>query len=126
MEGQPLHNATVTFNPVAGRVLRPAVGMTDSAGRFSLTTFQSNDGALRGKYKVTIEYFGPPSTGVPKTMADIHKERKWLKEVPGAPPIPRTSAFHRNYSNAELTPFELTVPCGRVNLALNRYGTKDD
>lgn len=51
-KGKPVDQGTITFEPVdtAGRV---AAG-TISAGSYSLTTMSPDDGALPGKYRVTI------------------------------------------------------------------------
>jgi hypothetical protein len=49
--GQPLPDAAVVFTPDNGRL---ASGVTDSEGRFELSTFGENDGALIGKHIVTI------------------------------------------------------------------------
>src|SRR5262249_24487766 len=50
--GQPLEGAHVTFtNPAAKR---SAYGQTDSDGRFTLTTFERNDGAVPGKQQVSV------------------------------------------------------------------------
>ncbi len=49
--GQPVAEARVMFLVEGGR---PASGMTDSEGRFELTTFEPGDGALPGEHKVTV------------------------------------------------------------------------
>ncbi len=49
--GVPIADATVTFVPEKGRV---ATGVTDKQGRFTMTTFEKNDGALPGQYRVAI------------------------------------------------------------------------
>ena len=51
LDGKPLADAAVMFIPTDGR--RPATGKTDKEGRFKLTTFTPDDGALRGEHKVT-------------------------------------------------------------------------
>ncbi|MEQ1824767.1 MAG: hypothetical protein ABL921_02440 [Pirellula sp.] len=59
-EGKPIANATVNFTPMAdqgrpeGRRGRVALGMTDKDGRFKLTTYANDDGAIVGKHKVTV------------------------------------------------------------------------
>lgn len=52
LDGEPVAGAHVTFSPkTAGP---PAFGMTDEQGRFSLQTFEPGDGAIAGKYLVTV------------------------------------------------------------------------
>ena len=59
-EGKPVANATVNFTPMsdqgraAGRRGRVALGMTDKDGRFKLTTYENDDGAIVGKHTVTV------------------------------------------------------------------------
>jgi hypothetical protein len=52
LDGQPLEGATVSFFPKGD--FSPANGKTDSAGRFEMTTFNSNDGAMTGSFDVTV------------------------------------------------------------------------
>lgn len=54
--GTPVEGASVTFHSPAGQDAdRPsAVGQTDAEGRFDLTTFVPQDGAVPGEYGVTI------------------------------------------------------------------------
>lgn len=58
LKGNPVSSAVVTFvvrlPESEGRVFT-AVGMTDTAGRFTLTTFRPSDGAVAGAHTVTIE-----------------------------------------------------------------------
>lgn len=57
-QGQPLADAMVTFHPqsagASGGQNRGAVGKTDASGNFALTTFEPQDGAIPGKYRVTV------------------------------------------------------------------------
>ena len=51
-KGAPVEGATVTFScPTASR---SASGVTDASGKFSLTSFDTNDGAIAGEHAVTI------------------------------------------------------------------------
>src|SRR5207244_2338143 len=52
LDGKTLEGANVTFMPVGEG--RPASGSTNAEGRFRLTTFSTNDGALRGEYRVVV------------------------------------------------------------------------
>lgn len=51
-KGEPLAGAYVTFFQPEANV--SAVGRTDDAGRFTLTTFAEGDGAVPGSQKVTV------------------------------------------------------------------------
>ena len=56
-DNKPVSGASVTFIPLDVSVaekLRPQ-GVTDDEGAFTLTTYESNDGAPEGQYVVTIE-----------------------------------------------------------------------
>lgn len=59
-QGKPVSNATVNFTPLpdasraAGQRGRPALGLTDKEGRFTLTTYHDGDGAIVGKHTVTV------------------------------------------------------------------------
>ena len=55
-QGQPLPNAVVTFYPESGR---PASGITNSQGEFSLSTFGAQDGAVIGMHKATVSEPAP-------------------------------------------------------------------
>jgi len=50
--GEPVEGATVAFQPVGGS--KGAVGVTDASGKYALTTFESDDGAVPGEYKVKV------------------------------------------------------------------------
>ncbi|MEO8497827.1 MAG: hypothetical protein ABI614_22400 [Planctomycetota bacterium] len=50
-KGAPVGDAVVTFMPTSGR---PASGQTDAAGKFTLSTFGNNDGAVLGDHKISI------------------------------------------------------------------------
>ena len=50
--GQPVEGATVAFQSAGGS--RGAIGVTDAGGKYTLTTFESGDGAVPGAYQVKI------------------------------------------------------------------------
>ena len=52
LDGKPLAEASVIFQPTAGG--RPAAGVTDADGRFKVGTFKPRDGALPGMHVVTV------------------------------------------------------------------------
>ena len=72
-QGKPVANATVNFTPqpqegrAEGRRGRVALGITDQEGRFTLTTFENNDGAIVGKHTVSVGLNIDESTGASPT-----------------------------------------------------------
>jgi hypothetical protein len=64
MGGQPLGGATVTFRPDGAG--SGCAGITDESGNFKLSTFAAGDGAVPGKYGVTVTKVdaGPASVDV--------------------------------------------------------------
>src|SRR5437588_8824939 len=57
-DGSPIAQAQVEFVPQGEG--KAAMGMSDTNGRFELTTFNTGDGALRGTYKVVVVKREPP------------------------------------------------------------------
>lgn len=89
VEGTLLHNgkpataARVVFMPASGR---PAVGNTDEQGRFILSTFAPEDGAVAGAHKVTV--------------SDL--KRNWNQD-------PSVSRFPGPYERPDTTPLVVEV-----------------
>ncbi len=54
LNGKPLAGANVNFDLLEGKSPRVATGVTDAEGRYQLSTFGQNDGAVLGKHKVWI------------------------------------------------------------------------
>src|SRR5262249_45912258 len=76
LEGEPLSGAKVTYYPASGDA--PSLGVTNKAGRFELTTFdmktrETNDGALPGEYKVTVEMQPAPAGRTPDSPEEMLK-----------------------------------------------------
>ena len=91
-KGQPLAEAQVSFIPAQGR---PASGGTGADGRFTLTTFRANDGALLGEHTVIIA----------KTVPVAGQEDK-----PYAYPYAKPrSVIPEKYGNLQKSPLKETV-----------------
>jgi hypothetical protein len=63
--GKPVSLGTVAFDPVRmepGSQSRPATGQIGPDGAYRLATFQSNDGAMPGEYRVTVRSYANPPT----------------------------------------------------------------
>jgi hypothetical protein len=63
MDGKPLKNATVSFQPIAeGKNIEAgpgSVGKTNDQGEYTLTTDKGDPGAVVGKHRVTIAIIAP-------------------------------------------------------------------
>lgn len=118
-EGKPLAAARVTFNPVESTG-RMAFGLTDSEGRFKLTTFRHNDGALPGRYKITVSVQGEIKEADVKVAHDrkeMYREMERLRNL-------KVHKIHENYTNLAKTPLQAEVPVeGELRIELNKNGT---
>jgi hypothetical protein len=104
--GKPVSDASVEF--LAPGASRPATGVTDGNGRFRLTTFEPDDGAIVGAHVVTVIKIGsqPPAATNPgqgdndpaaieKAMAQSAlQQRKARSELPAKYADRRTSDLH--------------------------------
>lgn len=61
INGKPVEGAKVTFLSQTGG--RSASGTTDASGKYSLTTFNTNDGAIPDEYTITIAKYDAADTG---------------------------------------------------------------
>jgi hypothetical protein len=104
----PLESATVTLIPNAQNSTeknkqRNAFSITDSAGRFTMTTLKENDGVYPGEYWITITKYEQSGEFVktgeidPETGKDIMFEK----------PVNRLPAIYENYHKSQL---RVTVP----------------
>lgn len=63
MDGQPMAAATIIFNPVRkypkGAALQRPRAVVDADGNFQVSTYDNDDGAPAGDYKVTLSWKGP-------------------------------------------------------------------
>ncbi|HBE68227.1 MAG TPA: hypothetical protein DDW52_08775 [Planctomycetaceae bacterium] len=64
LDGKAIEGAQIAFiadpsNPDN----RAAAGVTDAEGRYSLTSFVSGDGAMAGKYNITVTKYDTPDGG---------------------------------------------------------------
>ena len=108
-KGQPLEYFQVTFLPVDGR--RPAIGVTDAAGKFKLGTNKAGDGAPPGASKVAIVFVGPPSNDPPGQEKQI--------EDPALLPQPKIKIPDK-YNNPETSGLTQDIPkSGLPNLKID-------
>ena len=123
LDGKPLAGATVAFMPQAedGHLAR---GLTDQDGKFQLSTFGTNDGAVRGEYKVTVIKEGTSGPAPEAGMKNM--ESMFMKKTPDGKKAmmearrKTPSIVPEVYGDATKTPLKETVPpSGTVRLELN-------
>lgn len=70
--GKPVEGADITFFNEASNT--SSFGRTDAEGRFRMTTYSSNDGAIAGKNIVTIAktVVAPPAAPVPDSSSTAY------------------------------------------------------
>jgi hypothetical protein len=100
---QPVEGATVTFVPQDHT--HAAVGRTDSSGRFQLRTFDRNDGAVPGRFQVTVSKVEVLSAG----------EEEPPDGEEDAPPTEEQSHLPDRYRSAESSGLEASVTEGGDN-----------
>ena len=79
-KGQPIEGATVSFTSDGGA--QGATGKTDANGRFQLTTFEINDGAVPGEHKVKISKVEVSSNWSPDAAEDVRPQVKQRSLLP--------------------------------------------
>jgi hypothetical protein len=107
VKGQPADGATVTFfaqapPPTEGKAPPPPTGAVDSTGQFHLGTYEPDDGAPAGDYKVTISWPEAPPPNA-KGIFDL-KDR-----LQGRYSSPEKSTLKAQVpeGGGEIPPFEL-------------------
>lgn len=102
-KGQPVEGANVSFHTDGAP--RAAYAVTDSEGKFVLSTFGDRDGAIPGKHKVTVSKPGqqaasaaplepPKPEDLMKSYQQTHKN-KTGNDLPAKYASPTTSPLER-------------------------------
>jgi hypothetical protein len=129
LDGAPLAGAKVTYYPSSGEA--PALGITDGAGKFQLSTFdmktlKSAEGALPGDYRVTVEMPAPAgrNPGSADGLEVGHIEREKAMTQKAARKASEVKVLHANYGDVSTTPLKQVIPPqGTVELNLTKTGT---
>lgn len=114
-QGKPLAGANVGFSATDENT-RGAIGVTDSQGKYTLTTFEQGDGAMAGTFKVTVSKYDRP-TAPPVQMADPSADTgsempaDYTPETTPAAPAPK-NLLPQKYFRPQTTPLSFTVEAG--------------
>lgn len=60
LNGAPLADASITFSPLTNGI-PAAIGRTDAQGNYVLTTYEAQDGAAAGEFKVLVSKYVAPA-----------------------------------------------------------------
>jgi hypothetical protein len=104
-KGEPVSDANVACTPKSGR---PALGKTDAQGKFALSTFSPNDGAVEGEHTVTIT----PGLSGPPPMIGTPEAKNW--KPPKAPfpakyGSPKSSNLTATVKKGDKTPHDFEL-----------------
>jgi len=106
-KGKPVTPGSVIFTPISGKggeTGQVATGQLESDGSFTLTTFNTGDGAILGQHSVTVESRGGDINALNKPKAD-----GTIAYVLPKPAVPK------KYLNPTSTPLKYTVEPGKDN-----------
>ena len=112
LDGQPVEEATVSFFPKGG--FKPANGKTDSAGRYEMTTFNANDGAMTGSFGVSIAKY--PEVKIETTLEGTPWTEDMESDEPPEVDKPIENSLPEKYADAETSGFTATVVEGDGNV----------
>jgi hypothetical protein len=107
-EGTPLEGASVTFSPVTGT--HGASGRTDAEGRFSLTTFDQDDGAPAGQYRVSVTKSESKVTLDPRDPENLPPlKAEQIHLIPQKYSAPETSGLEAEVRDADTNEFRFEL-----------------
>ena len=119
MKGQPLADARVVFVPVEGATHEPATGLSDSAGKFKLSTFMSDDGAQAGDYRIKVLKYDirKPTKEEQDKYISLEEEQK-MQFGDEKPTPPAKNTLPPKYADESKSGFTFTVKKGQNTLEL--------
>ena len=92
MQGKPLAGAFVTFVPTSNEG-EAASAITDSEGKYALTTWQAGDGARPGEYRVKVSKQEQKTVDPSKMVKNLSIEEEQKIYVESKKPRPPTKSL---------------------------------
>jgi len=121
LDGKAVEGASVSFLPAEDGTGQPADGVTDSGGKFTLST-RGKKGIAPGTYKVTVAKSKPLASVDPSKMKPGSPEyMKMMEEKAGKGKKggPTTgSELPVKYASAQSSPFTFTIPTDKQPIEL--------
>ena len=111
-QGKPVAGAAITFVPT-GNEGEAASAITDSEGKYALTTWRAGDGARPGEYRVKVSKQEQTAVDPSKMVKNlsIEEEQKIYVENKKPPP-PAKSLIPSKYQDESSSGLSHTVPKG--------------
>ena len=91
LQGKPVAGAAITFVPT-GQEGEAASAITDSEGKYALTTWQAGDGARPGEYRVKVskqEQIAVDPSKMVKNLSIEEEQKIYVESKKPAPPAKR-------------------------------------
>ena len=119
LSGGPLVGATVTFAPREGQPV--ALGRTNTAGEYELTTYESGDGAAEGEFAVIVIKSAPGAAAAEGGedeghSADVNANFEEGHDAGAAAAEDTGSIVPDRYAKSETTPLSYTVKSSGDNV----------
>lgn len=115
-KGQPVKGATVTFRKQDAP--RTSLGVTKEDGTYSLTTFNTDDGALEGEHVVIIAKKSADSSAAsnqPMSPDEYMKKMQGAKPGAAPPGADQKNELPAKYAKPETSGLSRTVVAGEKN-----------
>lgn len=111
--GQPVEGATVGFTSTDAEI-QPAIGVTDAQGKYTLTTFEKDDGALPGEFKVRVVKYDrvPAPPAIDSSGVDIEEMPENYEPEAASEEPPPKHLLPEKYAMPHSTPLKTTVQAG--------------
>lgn len=103
LDGKPVQEARIRFNPSQDGVGRTAIGDTDASGNFKLSTFEPGDGIIPGEYDadVIISKVVSQPLNTPDIAAKVAAEAPTEGEIPTKYGDVKTSGLHYTFTDQD-------------------------
>jgi hypothetical protein len=115
LDGSPVEGVTVGFSPVDSKAGKPAVGRTNTQGKFVLTATQGGEfgkGTMIGKYLVSLSKETPSREPTAQELANADKTGMM-------PDIPIISIIPKKYNDPQTSGLTAEVIKGKNNFSFD-------
>jgi hypothetical protein len=113
--GSAVADAAVTFSPVGKTPV--AMGRTDAAGKYSLTTYQTGDGAVAGEYVVLVTKSSAPAASSGGALSHDSLLASGAPTHGGGRAAPKLETLlPEKYASVESSDLKKTVEEGKENV----------